>query len=547
MIPILAKGMLSTSGDSVALIGSSCNDCHSKEFPAKTICTKCQSTDVQNISLGDNGYIWTFTIQRFEPPEPYAPQGDDFQAFAVGYVALPSGVMVKSRIDAPDLAAIKIGAEVRLTTSHFKLDDELYQIPCYLVESETSNSENFESNRQDSRTAEKVNHTYTYTPTPTDDVIIAGIGMHKFGRHKEVSALEQGAFAVRDALKDSGFGWHDMQFAFGGSADGGNPDSLLNYLGTTGLPFINIFNGCATGGSILLSAVNAIQSGQYDIGLAVGFDKHPRGAFRVSPEDWGLDSFWGSAGMMVTAQYFGMKIQRYMHDFGISNSSLAMVAAKAFENGAKNDNAWRRQPLSEAEILESNLVVDPLRKYMLCSPGEGGVALVVCHRRHAHRLRNKAVFIAGVSVKSRPPGSFDVFNTSQTTGWAKGPSGLAADDVFFRTGIERKDVKVAQLQDTEAGAEIIHMSECGFCADGEQEEWIQAGTTKISGHLPINTDGGCLANGEPIGASGLRQIYEVCLQLREKAGPRQVAHRPNLGFTHVYGAPGLSAVSLLKV
>jgi acetyl-CoA acetyltransferase len=106
-------------------------------------------------------------------------------------------------------------------------------------------------------------------------------------------------------------------------------------------------------------------------------------------------------------------------------------------------------------------------------------------------------------------------------------------------------VQVAQVQDTEAGAEIMHLAECGLCKDGEQEEWLARGVTEIDGALPVNTDGGCLANGEPIGASGLRQVYDVVAQLRGSAGDRQVPGDPRVGFTHVYGAPGISACTVL--
>jgi acetyl-CoA acetyltransferase len=93
----------------------------------------------------------------------------------------------------------------------------------------------------------------------------------------------------------------------------------------------------------------------------------------------------------------------------------------------------------------------------------------------------------------------------------------------------------------------MHMAENGFCRDGEQELMIREGHTAIGGRLPVNTDGGCLANGEPIGASGLRQVYELCLQLRGDAGARQVPNKPRLGYSHVYGAPGVSAVTILGV
>ena len=131
------------------------------------------------------------------------------------------------------------------------------------------------------------------------------------------------------------------------SVSAGNADALCNELGLTGLPFINVANGCATGGSSLLAACNAIGSGQYDIGLVAGFDKHDRGAFNANPADLGLGNWYGEMGLMMTTQFFAMKIQKYMHDYGITQQSLARVASKAFRNGSINPMAWRRKPLSE--------------------------------------------------------------------------------------------------------------------------------------------------------------------------------------------------------
>ena len=102
------------------------------------------------------------------------------------------------------------------------------------------------------------------------------------------------------------------------------------------------------------------------------------------------------------------------------------------------------------------------------------------------------------------------------------------------------------MQDTESGAELIHLAECGLCEHGDQTELYATRATSIEGRLPVNTDGGCLANGEPVGASGLRQVYEIVTQLRGEAGARQVPGDPKVGFTHVYGAPGVSACTVLS-
>jgi acetyl-CoA acetyltransferase len=379
------------------------------------------------------------------------------------------------------------------------------------------------------------------------DVAVAGIGLHPFGRHEGVSALAMGAHAVRAALADAGIAWRDVQFAYGGSEDGGNADTMVSELGPTGLPFVNVKNGCATGGSSLVSAVTAIRSGLYDVGVVVGFDKHPRGAFQNDPADWSLPQWYGEDGLMVTTQFFGAKLQRYMHDHSIPSKTLALVAEKAYANGARTPHAWRRTPLSVEQIESSPVLAHPLTQYMLCSPGEGAVALVVCSRDYLDRLRDpRTVWLRSVAFRTRRAGTFEVFSPSLPLEIAPSPSVDAARAAFEAAGVAPAEVDVVQVQDTESGAELIHLAECGLCEHGEQPKLYESGATSIGGRLPVNTDGGCLANGEPVGASGLRQVYEVVAQLRGDAGERQVPNEPRVGFTHVYGAPGVSACAVLS-
>jgi acetyl-CoA acetyltransferase len=357
-------------------------------------------------------------------------------------------------------------------------------------------------------------------------------------------------------MRDARIEWRDVQFAYGGSlasmlpgsegSGSGTPDTLVNELGLTGLQFVNVLNGCATAGSALHSAVLAIQSGAFDVGIAVGFDKHPRGHFNADPASAGLPHWYGELGFMVTTQFFAMKIQRYLHDFGISKETLARVAAKNFRNGALNPNAWRRKPFSEDEIRESRMLNEPLTQYMLCSPDEGAAAVVVCRADIASRFTDRPVLVRGVAVRTRRFGTFEVFAPWLSVDRTDSPTVDASKAVYELAGIGPDDVDVAQIQDSEAGAEIMHMAENGFCADGEQEELIGRGDTEIGGRLPINTDGGLLANGEPIGASGMRQIHEIVLQLRGDAGERQVPGNPRVGYTQVYGAPGVGACAVLS-
>lgn len=377
------------------------------------------------------------------------------------------------------------------------------------------------------------------------DVHVVGVGIHPFGRTATRSGLEQGAFAVREALADAGLEWRHMQFAFGGSDAAGKADTLVAQLGLTTLPFINVLNGCATGGAALFGAYGAIKSGDFDIGVAMGFDKHPRGAFDPQPADWGLPDWYGEAGLMVTTQFFGMKLRRYMDLHGISVTTLARVAEKAYRNGSRAPHAWRRTPIALDAILRSQLVNDPLTKYMFCSPSEGGVALVLASERKARELGRTNVRLRAVAMRSRPLGSFEVFAPAIELERGPAPTVLAAQAAFEMAGLGPEDIDVAQLQDQDAGAEIMHMAENGFCADGEQDRWLAEGRSELGGRLPINTDGGCLACGEPIGASGLRQVYENAIQLRGTGGERQVRRPVRAAYSQVYGAPGVAAAVIL--
>ena len=378
-----------------------------------------------------------------------------------------------------------------------------------------------------------------------EDVGIIGAGIYPFGRHPGVTGLQMAVAAARAALTDAGVSWPEIDFAAGGSDAAGNADTSVAMLGLTGVPFVNVRNGCATGGSALTMADAMLRAGSADLALVVGFDKHPAGAFNPDPEDWGLGRWYGETGLMLTTQFFAMKIHRYMSEHGISSATLAEVAAKAFRNGALNPNAWRRRPLTANEILASKMVSHPLTQFMFCSPGEGAAALVLAR---GARLRgsSRPVLLRSVALRTRSFGSFEVFSPSIAIESAPSPTAVAAAAAFEAAGIGPVDVDLAQVQDTESGAEVMHLAETGLCQHGEQEKLIASGATEIGGRRPVNTDGGCLANGEPIGASGLRQVHEAVLQLRGEAGARQVPGRPRVAFTHVYGAPGVSACAVLS-
>ncbi|GAA3714657.1 MULTISPECIES: thiolase family protein [Gordonia] len=380
----------------------------------------------------------------------------------------------------------------------------------------------------------------------TNDVAIIGVGLHPFGRFDK-TAMQMGAEAIQLALGDAGVEWKDIQFGFGGSYEISNPDAVTRLVGLTGITFTNVFNACATSASAIQQTADTIRLGTYDIGIAVGMDKHPRGAFTDNPAKLALPQWYAQNGQFLTTKFFGMKANRYIHDHNISQATLAEVAAKNFRNGERNPNAFRRTPIPADQILNSAMVNYPLTQYMFCSPDEGAAAVIMCRGDIAHKFTDKPVFLRASEIRTRRYGAYEVHATSAPIEEDVSPTVYAARAAYERAGIGPEDVDIAQLQDTDAGAEIIHMAETGLCKDGEQEQLLADGATEITGSIPVNTDGGLIANGEPIGASGLRQMHELVRQLRGEAGDRQVPGSPRVGLAQVYGAPGTASATIVSL
>ncbi|MDR3664911.1 MAG: thiolase family protein [Mycobacterium sp.] len=378
------------------------------------------------------------------------------------------------------------------------------------------------------------------------DIAIIGVGIHPFGRYADRSALELGAVAINRAVRDAGIDWTDVDSLYAGSLEVANPEAVTGLVGMTGLPARATLSGCATGNSLLTLAARDVLVGEAEIAVGVGLDKHPRGAFGADPSVSGLPQWYGDQGMFLTTHYFGTKIMRYMHDHEISEQTLALVAAKNFANGALAPHAWRRRAMSVEAILGSPVVNAPLRQYMYCNPNEGAAAVVVCRADKAKQYTDTPIYLRASALRSRREGAYELLRTSIELPIVPGTTAEAAQAAYEQAGIGPEDIDVAQLQDTDSGSEIIHMAETMLCKDGAQEALLHDGATQIAGRLPINTDGGLLANGEPVGASGLRQVYELVHQLRGSAGERQVPNDPQVALAQLYGAPGTAAVAILS-
>src|ERR1700743_2508554 len=306
----------------------------------------------------------------------------------------------------------------------------------------------------------------------SNDVAIIGVGLHPFGRFDK-TAMQMGAEAIQSALTDAGLEWKDIQFGFGGSHEVSNPDAVTRLVGLTGITFTNVSNAGPTAASAIQQTADTIRLGKYDIGIAIGLDKHPRGAFTDDPAKLALPQWYANNGQLVTTKFFGIKATKYLHDHNISQATLAKVAAKNFRNGAINPNAFRRKAIPEDQILNSTVLNYPLTQYMFCAPDEGAAAVIMCRADIAHKFTDKPVYVRASEIRTRTFGAYEVH---------------APKAPYEAAGIGPEDVDVAQLQDTDAGAEVIHMAETGLCADGEQEKLVSDGVTEIHGSFPVNPE-----------------------------------------------------------
>ena len=326
--------------------------------------------------------------------------------------------------------------------------------------------------------------------------------------------------------RDAGVGWDDVEFASGGSDAGGQRrHDGRRCSASPACRSSTSRNGCATGGSALATAHAMLAAGAAEIALVVGFDKHPPGAFNPLPEDWGLGYWYGETGLMLTTQFFAMKIQRYMHEHGISESTLAKVAAEGVRQ--RRAQPERLAPHAavgggDARLADGQPPADAVH-VLLAGRGRGR-ARAGARRARAERSRARPVYLRSVAFRTRRFGSFEVFSPSLPI-----DDGAVADDRGgggrVRAGRHRPrgrrrrpapGHRVRRRDHAPRRDRPLRARRAGG-ADPERRD------ARSDGRLPVNTDGGCLANGEPIGASGLRQVHEVVLQLRGEAGERQVA------------------------
>lgn len=374
------------------------------------------------------------------------------------------------------------------------------------------------------------------------EVMVAGVGLHPFGRFPDQDLASLALEAVVQALKDAGVSWKDVPVAYFGHVyyQGMSVgETALAKLGLTGIPIINVENACSSGSTAFWQAYWGITTGAFDLALAFGAEKVPRGPVTVTAED-SPDRYIGADHMMAG---YALRMRRYMEETGAPATALAQVAVKARQNAALNPYAHRKQTYTLEEVLQSRLIADPLTLYQCCPTSEGAAAAVLCAadalERH-HIDKNRAVKVAAAVLRS---GTYNG-RGSDHSAFSPYRTEPAALEAYEMSGLGPEDVDMVQLHDAATIGELQQLEALHLVPWGEAWRATVEGRTALSGDIPTNTDGGLLAMGHPFGATGIRMIHETVTQLRGEADVRQV-RSARVGLAQCSGAGDVTTVHIL--
>jgi acetyl-CoA acetyltransferase len=288
-----------------------------------------------------------------------------------------------------------------------------------------------------------------------------------------------------------------------------------------------------------------LESGAYEVALVLGVEKMPRGFMDplMLYERWQVEM-----GMSTNPSYWAMRARRHMHEHGTTEMHIAKVAYKSHKNSVHNPYSMYQKEFTLEEILNSQLVCDPIRLLEICAPNEGAAAVVLCTSKKAHKYTNKPVTIAScVHTITKYSADFRVPLDSLSANIANpGPTSVTGQKAYEQSGIGPHEINMFEVQDTDTFCELEIYEDLGLCPVGEAGRLINEGITEKSGKSPVNVSGGLVSKGEPVGASHLGQVVEIVWQLRGEAEQRQLP-KIKTGLAHVLGAGGNCAVTILKV
>jgi acetyl-CoA acetyltransferase len=368
------------------------------------------------------------------------------------------------------------------------------------------------------------------------DVAVLGVGMHPWGKWGR-NFVEYGTVAAHAALADAGVTWDDIEFVAGADTiRNGYPGFIAGAtfsqaLGWKGNRVASCYAACASGAQALNIARAQILAGFCEVALVVGADTTPKGFFAPVGGDRPDDPDWLRFRLLgaTNPTYFGLYARRRMERYGATKDDFARVRAKNSRHGATNPNARYPKEFSEADVLASPVVADPLTLLEICATSDGAAAIVLTSVDYARARAADPVRVSAISTVT-PTYPQTVL---ELPGFATdAAAGLTPPDLPFRdaiaaaayeeAGVGPDDLDVAEVYDLSSALELDWYENIGLCAEGEAERLLRAGDTEIGGRIPVNPSGGLACFGEAIPAQAIAQVCELTWQLRGQATGRQV-------------------------
>lgn len=370
------------------------------------------------------------------------------------------------------------------------------------------------------------------------NAIVAGVGMTKFGKHLDKSLKQLGGEPVLEAIKDAGISMSDIEAAYVGNCAAGTVTGqesirgqvILSSIGLGKIPIINIENACGSSTTALNQAAMMISAGYYDVVLVSGVEKlfHENkaityaafsGAIDIEARDQMIaDQSNGQEGSgesrSIFTDFYGEMARDHMAQYGSTPEHFAMVSAKNSFHASFNPKAIFTKEMTIEEVLAEPTISAPMTRPMFSPVADGGAAVILVSEKKAREMGIKDP----VKIISSVLHSYYEHAPSETDN----VTALCIAEAYEESGFGPEDLDVVELHDSSSPCEILTYEHLKICKPGESVQLLADGDTKLGGKIPVNTSGGLLRKGHPVGATGVSQIIELTLQLQGRAGKRQV-------------------------
>lgn len=395
------------------------------------------------------------------------------------------------------------------------------------------------------------------------EVAIIGVSMIKFGRYADRDFAQLGAQASLEALKDAGVQMNQIEALYSGNlySTSGSGQRILQQMGQTGIPVVNVANACATGSTAFREAYFAIASGAYDIAMAVGTEQMGKQGLLGSRGD-PATSLEGRVGSYMMPAVFGMAGMEHARQYGTKQEHFALASVKNHFHSTENPLAQYQKESPLDEVMNSRAISYPNTLLMCCPTGDGAAAAVLCSMDKARQFTTQPIKIAASVLTSDPYTDRDLTLPDVNT-----LTRNAAQIAYQKAGIGPQDLSQVELHDCFATAELLHYENLGLCGDGEAGKHVASGAPWIGNRIPtkyqediaplqdktyqpkttavVNASGGLLSKGHPLGATGVANIAEIVFHLRGQAGGRQV-EGSKVGLAHVIGLGSSCTINIVQ-